>query len=716
MKDQKKTKKGVLRIILYSCLGVLALSALSLFVYYNNRSRDAVQAERDAYTTEIVTQMTRNLKNIQTAYANEIGEGANVLKASKPTKVTDLGSLFPDRPNAKHYIVSIDGEILDTANGTHAIDDTSFLANIYESDGQGVFLTHARLDMKDSYLLFGQKIETTTIEGVDYYALIIGVTSEQLSSNMAITLFDGVGSGYLITEEGVVFLRPSQDQFAGISYNFFTVLSGGGVSDSDIASLKKNMKEGRAEANLKIKGIEWMIEIQSTQFANDYIVVAVPLSLTAAQTYLNMTLTVSFAFVFIIALAAIMIIVMSDSLFRKREEDRKAAAVEAQTSFLAKMSHDIRTPLNAVNGMLQLASDPRHSRAEVDEFVDKASESANYLLELINGMLDLQKINSGKMSVAHDAFSMSSLLDAIASMYTPVLENKGLAFVLSGEKDFDSDYFGDATKVKEILMNLLSNAMKFTPKGGTVSLLANRKRIDATHDSVELIVRDTGIGMSEEFQSHMFRPFEQEKSNTSSAYVGTGLGLSIVKSLSELLGGGVRVESALGKGSSFFVTLPFEKTGGVQPKIPTANNLVPFNHQKILLAEDNLINQQIVILLLKERLSLEVVAVNNGQEAVDRFFASTEGEFSAILMDLRMPVMNGLEATKAIRAFPRPDAKTIPIIALSANTYAEDVKQSLEAGMNAHLAKPIDLVDFANTLHHYIPLGDGEKKDEQKPS
>jgi signal transduction histidine kinase/CheY-like chemotaxis protein len=703
MKNQKKTaKESALRIILYSCLGVLAVSALSLFVFYNKRSREAIQAERDAYTTEIVTQMTRNLQNIQDSYVTELTEGANVLEVSKPTKLTDLSTLYPDRPSAKHYIVSSKGKIYDTANGIHVIDDTSFLPNLYESDGSRVLMSHTRLDMEDAYLLFGKKIDPVTIDGSDYYALLIGVTSEQLSENMVISLFDGVGSGYLITEEGVVFLRPNNDQFAGISYNFFTILSKGGVSDEDIAALRTNMKTGKTEANLKVNGTEWMIEIQATQFSNDYIVVAVPLSLTAGQTFLNMTLTVAFAFVFIIALAAIMIIVMFDGLLRKRDEDRKAAAVEAQTSFLAKMSHDIRTPLNAVNGMLELASDPRHSRAEVDEFVGKASESANYLLELINGMLDLQKINSGKMSVARDPFSMSSLLDAIASMYTPVLENKGLVFVITGEKDFDSDYYGDATKVKEILMNLLSNAMKFTPKGGTVSLLASRKKVDETHDSVELIVRDSGIGMSEEFQSHMFRPFEQEKSSASSTYVGTGLGLSIVKNLSELLGGGVRVESSLGKGSSFFVTLPFEKTGSIQPAVVRGNNLVPFAHQKILLAEDNPINQQIVILLLKERLSLEVVAVNNGQEAVTRYLASKPGEFSAILMDLRMPVMNGLEAAKTIRASNHPEAKNIPIIALSANTYAEDIKQSLEAGMNAHLAKPIDLNELADTLHQYI--------------
>jgi CheY-like chemotaxis protein len=317
-------------------------------------------------------------------------------------------------------------------------------------------------------------------------------------------------------------------------------------------------------------------------------------------------------------------------------------------------------------------------------------------------MLDLQKIDSGKMSVVHEAFAMDALLETIASMYKPVIEGKKLQFHLEGTDLFSSDYLGDSMKIKEILMNLLSNAMKFTPEGGSVSLIASKRVLDGKHDEVTLEVRDTGIGMSEEFKSRMFTPFTQEKSSTTSTYVGTGLGLSIVKSLSELMGGSVRVESALGKGSSFFVTLPLETTGNSLPKKSSVAALVPFNHQKILLAEDNATNQQIVILLLKERLSLDVHAVNNGQEAVTAFTSSAPGTYSAILMDLRMPVMDGLEAAKTIRSSSHPDAKKIPIIALSANTYAEDIKEFLDAGMNAHLAKPINLVELANKLHEFI--------------
>jgi len=312
------------------------------------------------------------------------------------------------------------------------------------------------------------------------------------------------------------------------------------------------------------------------------------------------------------------------------------------------------------------------------------------------------------MSVAHEPFSMGSLLEGIDSMYRPVVLGKGLRFLVEGQEGFDSDYLGDQMKVKEILMNLLSNAVKFTPKGGQISVICTKKNVDPKYDEVTLVVRDTGIGMSQEFQSHMFTPFEQEKSSASSGYVGTGLGLSIVKSFSELMGGSVSVVSNLGEGSAFTIKIPLERTGTILPKKAKNAPIEPFHHERVLLAEDNAINQQIAVMLLKERLVLKVDAVDNGQEAVDAFVNAKEGTYAAILLDLRMPVLDGLGAAKAIRASKKKDAKTIPMIALSANAYAEDVQQSLAAGMNAHLAKPIDLGELSNKLHEYLPTGKGE--------
>jgi signal transduction histidine kinase/CheY-like chemotaxis protein len=698
----RKSKRHALLIVVYSLLAALSVTAFSLFLFYNARAREAVQGEREGYTSEIATQLTRNIDNLQNSYAYEIKDGARILEDVKPTSFSQLASLYHDRDDARHFLLTDNNQLLDLSGNHYSLSDDFLAKNIASSASDEVVLSHTTLNFADDYLLFGKKITPMTIDSISYTGVVIGVTSAEFRKNMTISLFNGVGAGYLITEDGAIFIKPEGDSMVFSGFNLFSALEDGGVASSDIEKLQAGMKEGEAKATLTADGIQWMIDIKSTQFSNDYIVVAVPLTLTAASTFNSMTLTVVFAFVFVIALAAIMVIVIFEGSRHKREEDRKVASAAAQTNFLAKMSHDIRTPLNAVSGMLQLASDPRHSRAEVDEFVGKASESANYLLELINGMLDLQKIDSGKMSVVHEPFSMANLLNGIGSMYKPVVEEKGLHFILEGSDAFSGDYLGDEVKVKQILMNLLSNAMKFTPKGGSVTLAAKVHPLEGQKDEVILQVKDTGIGMSEEFMQRMFKPFEQENSSSSSTYVGTGLGLSIVKSLSELMGGSVAVESVEGKGSTFTVSLPFEKSAVARVATPKSAEIVPFNHQKVLLAEDNAINQQIAVLLLKERLALEVDVANNGKEAVDAFNASETGHYAAILLDVRMPVMDGLQAAKAIRASSHPDAKSIPIIALSANTYAEDINQSLKAGMNAHLAKPIDLAEVAAKLHEYI--------------
>jgi two-component system, sensor histidine kinase len=308
------------------------------------------------------------------------------------------------------------------------------------------------------------------------------------------------------------------------------------------------------------------------------------------------------------------------------------------------------------------------------------------------------------METAHEPFSVAELLESIDSMYRPVLKEKRLAFSLEGAGQFDTAYIGDGVKVKQILMNLLSNAMKFTAAGGCVAVCAARAPLDQGTDEVQFTVTDTGIGMSEEFQKRIFQPFEQEKASSTSGYVGTGLGLNIVKNLTELLGGTVSVTSKVGAGSSFSIRLPMKRGDALPPAVSRAEagQIVPFHRQRILLAEDNAINQQIAVLLMRERMNLEVDAVDNGKEAVEAMARSAPGYYAAIVLDVRMPVMDGLQAAAAIRALKRPDAKTIPILALSANTYEEDVRRSLDAGMNAHLAKPIEVAELSAALHKYM--------------
>lgn len=683
-----------------------AVCSLTLFFYFNNRTRRTVQTERENYTSEIADQLTRNIDNLQSAYAREIREDVNALQARVPGSLEELQRMYPDRESAKHFMITENGQVEDFQGRAYTLSDELFADKIRRAEAGEVVMTYTTLNMASDYLLFGKQIDPQVIDGTTYVAWAVGVTSEQFRKNMTISLFNGLGAGYLITRDGTIVIKPYDNSMVFSGYNLFSALSSGGVPDGQLKQLQDGMQNGHSSVSLtvNVNGINWLIACKGTEFDGDYIVVAVPLSLTAAETYTSMNLTVVFAFVFVAALAGIMGLILMTTFYRKREEDRRAAATAAQTNFLTKMSHDIRTPLNAVIGMLQLASDPQHSRREVDGFVAKAQESADYLLELINGMLDLQKISRGKMNTAAEPFSMERLLGGIESMYHPVLEKKRLTFAVEGGDQFAADYIGDAVKIKQILMNLLSNAMKFTPEGGSVRLTASRTVLDETHDEVLLAVTDSGIGMSREFQQRIFQPFEQERQSVTSVYTGTGLGLNIVKSLTELMGGRVRVESTPGRGSCFEIRLPLERSGAKSPSPREEKNteLAPFHGERVLLAEDNEVNQQIAIMLLQERLNLQVDAVGNGQEAVKTIEKAASGYYAAVIMDIRMPVMDGLEAARAIRALPYPDAKSIPILALSANTYDEDIRQSLEAGMNEHLAKPIDINELAAALHKYI--------------
>jgi signal transduction histidine kinase/ActR/RegA family two-component response regulator len=710
--DRIKVKKKLYRgargrlaaIVLGAVLIVLAACSLSLFLYFNTQSRLTVQAERENYTSEISDQLTRNIDNLQNSYAREVRNSARALLSLQPGTLEEVGVSLPDRKNAAHFLVADSGRVIDYAGRAYTLSDEFFTSDLALSEEDEVVMTYTTLNLAHDYLLFGKRIPPLTIGETTYVAWAVGVTSDQFRQNMTISLFNGLGAGYLISGDGSIVIKPDNNSMTFSGYNLFSSLSAGGVSDDQLGRFKAGMKAGGCALSVAVSGIDWLISCKSTEFDGDYIVVAVPLSLTAADTYRSMGLAVVFSFVFILALAGILGLSLLYATRRRQEENQRAAAVDAQTSFLAKMSHDIRTPLNAVTGMLELASDPNHSRAEVDDFVSKARKSAAYLLELVNGMLDLQKINSGKMETAHEPFSVAELLESIDSMYRPVLKEKGLAFSLEGAGQFDTAYIGDGVKVKQILMNLLSNAMKFTAAGGCVAVCAARAPLDQGTDEVQFTVTDTGIGMSEEFQKRIFQPFEQEKASSTSGYVGTGLGLNIVKNLTELLGGTVSVTSKVGAGSSFSIRLPMKRGDALPPAVSRAEagQIVPFHRQRILLAEDNAINQQIAVLLMRERMNLEVDAVDNGKEAVEAMARSAPGYYAAIVLDVRMPVMDGLQAAAAIRALKRPDAKTIPILALSANTYEEDVRRSLDAGKNAHLAKPIEVAELSAALHKYM--------------
>ncbi|VYU72706.1 Sensory/regulatory protein RpfC [Eubacterium limosum] len=394
---------------------------------------------------------------------------------------------------------------------------------------------------------------------------------------------------------------------------------------------------------------------------------------------------------------------------RKNKELSEALAFAeranmAKSEFMSRMSHEIRTPINAIIGMAEIASQKLNEPEFVRECLEKSQCASKYLLSLINDILDMSKIESGYIVLNHEIIDFYTLLSSIDTIIRMQAEAVGLHFVMVGLEKCRKYYLGDAVRLQQILINLLSNAIKFTKSGGKVTLSLKCHYETADQCVLRFIIEDTGIGISPEFIPSLFEPFSQEHTSSTSSYGGTGLGLAISKNLAMLMGGDIAVESTLGIGTTFSVDVrltPAEEplsTATKQEEIRESNSGIDFSGKRILLVEDHELNIMVATHLLERKDAMVDVAVN-GKLGLEKFSSSPVGYYDAILMDIRMPVMDGLTAAAAIRQLNRKDAQYIPIIAMTANAFDEDVKKSLEAGMVAHLAKPIDPLLLYRTLY-----------------
>lgn len=382
-------------------------------------------------------------------------------------------------------------------------------------------------------------------------------------------------------------------------------------------------------------------------------------------------------------------------------------ANEAKTDFLSRMSHDIRTPINVISGMTELALMEKNSE-RTDEYLKNIQSSGKFLLGLVNDILDMNKVESGNMELHPKPYSRRDFDTYVNAVIRPLCEEKNIDFTIGGNIE-DCVLMLDPLRMNQVFFNLLSNAVKFTPKDGHIKLIGNSERLADGKIALDIAVSDDGVGMSQEFQDSMFSPFAQEERTLVQNSSGTGLGLAIVKRLIDLMGGTIRVESAIGKGTTFYVHLVAETA--VLPEGDNAQTVLTGNlvGKRILLCEDHPLNAKIIDRMLELR-SIAVEIAENGKIGVDKFSASKENYYDAILMDMRMPIMDGLEATRAIRALPRADAKIVPIIALTANAYDTDVANCLAAGMNDHLAKPVDTDKLCETLLQLISECSAKKK------
>ena len=379
------------------------------------------------------------------------------------------------------------------------------------------------------------------------------------------------------------------------------------------------------------------------------------------------------------------------------------AANKAKSAFLLSISHDIRTPMNAIIGFTNIALH-QNTVSDIHDSLEKVQKSSNHLLSLLNDVLDFTRIESGKVTISPEPMDITQLTDNVQAIMNGLLYNRDLKFEVHREISKNPYVLADVVRIREVLVNLLGNAVKFTKDGGKITLdISSYPGADEKHIITRYVVRDNGIGMSEEFTKEVFEEFAQEDSDVRTQYHGAGLGMAIVKKYVDMMGGTISVQSKKHEGTTFTVDIPLEITDKECNKSDTGfSEKVNLTGVNVLIAEDNELNAEIAAVQLEE-FGMNVERAVDGKNAVEIFRNHPEGTFDVILMDIMMPEMNGYEATKAIRAMnDRPDGKNIPIIAMTANSFAEDVQASLDAGMNAHLSKPIVIEEVIKTILRYV--------------
>lgn len=712
-----KRKKKEKRIQLLGGLIGICVAVVSLFYFFH-----VEKSEAEKRMVEIV-----NYVKVQCStytHYNESSESKSLLRAIESARQMSTnikietengGQLSEDFLKENLQTLWVDGIIVLDAEGKTDCEystDESLANEITEYLQKDIIMDFAGYEERSYSERFtredGSFIDIAACARKDAPGIvaIYYYTSPEFARNYTLTI-QGLLNGYSIQKDGTIIVA---DDGIVVASNDESLL-GQNTADNEVVQAMKKHTDSQHIYHLRKEGTGCygVMLKQRDYYIYEY--------LPDMEVFRNLPLSViSVIFLYFLIFSIFWFWAYRTNLAHQKQEQEKdekykaelliaakkaEAANEAKTEFLQRMSHDIRTPINGICGMVNMADHYADDMEKQTEYRTKIKEASNLLLELANDVLDMSRLESGEVVMEEIPFNLSSIFKEVLIVIKQIAAEQNIRIVWEKKEIIHRELIGSPGHVKRVMMNILSNAVKYNRANGYIYLSCREIPSEQTEmPTMEFVCRDTGIGMTEEFQKYVFEPFAQEHTGSRTKFAGTGLGMAISKKLVEKMGGTINLESEKGVGTTFVIRVPFrintDRSGKVEIE---KKSEVSIRGLHILLAEDNELNMEISEFVLRNE-GADVTKAWNGQEAVERFRKSRVGEFNVIIMDIMMPVKNGYEAARLIRSLDREDAKTIPIIAMTANAFTEDRIRAKEAGMDEHVAKPVDAELLIKVIHN----------------
>ncbi len=743
--------KSYQNLILGCCMtGIVMLFAF--FFLYHTYIQNIIYEERLNQMEEITRQMFQNLEDVIDSNWNRVTEECNYLKDANVQTIDELCRHMKKKYELSAYadhkitLMAVDSEGgYYTESGNRGLfreldyfeESPEKISFVFDSmtDNQSKMVFLNRLS-EPVYLQNGEK-ETSIL----YFG--IAQDMEQLNPYFNCDAYNGNNSVYVLDDNGFKLFNSNQTELIK-GHNVFSVLQNMKyLHNSSFKKTKAALEEkGCSYSNAVLDGTEYFYGLKRMENAEWTLIFLVPAKYVATNTLKLVNFVMIFIIIFTVIVAVCVILgiffVMhrnqKEAIHVERENNVKLEAVntelrlaklaaeeafqvaeeanKSKSSFLANMSHDIRTPMNAIIGMTSLIRYDAGDKGKVIEYADKIDTSSQHLLGIINDVLDMSKIEAGKTVFKYSDFSIAEFIQELDTIFHSQIYEKKQTFTITKENIQHEWVNGDRVHLMQIFSNLLSNAIKYTQEGGEIQLLAEECESNSSvYAKYRFLVSDNGMGMAADFKDTIFDTFTREENSMTNKIQGTGLGMAITKNLVDSMGGTIDVESEPGQGSSFevLIDLKIAEERSVSPVSQTETDEQDGNilqGMRFLCAEDNAINAEILTELLKIE-GAECTICENGEEILKTFEQSVPGDYDMILMDVQMPVMNGYEATQAIRRSFHELAKTIPIIAMTANAFSEDIQHSLAVGMNAHISKPVEMTVLEKTIRNIKSGGGG---------